>query len=86
MAEYRFGEKHVEYMRRCLVSTVNVAEGAVRAGKTVDNVYVFGRLLETSPDKYHLATGATAASATLATPCLQDLCLPKFRRNIPNIG
>lgn len=52
-------------MRRCLRCTVNVAEGAVRAGKTVDNVYVFAKLLETSPDKYHLATGATAASAKL---------------------
>ena len=65
MTEYVFGEKHREYMRRCMVSTVNVAEGAVRAGKTVDNVYVFAKLLETSPDKYHLATGATAASAKL---------------------
>lgn len=62
---YIFGEKHCEYMRRAYRSTVNVAEGAVRAGKTVDNVFVFAALLENSPDKFHLATGSTLGNAKL---------------------
>ena len=62
---FRFGEKHKEYMRRALHAKINVAEGAVRAGKTVDHVYVFSHLLETSPDRIHLATGATASSAKI---------------------
>lgn len=56
---------HKLYMRRCLNSTINVAEGAVRAGKTIDNVFAFGALLETCPDKIHLATGSTIANAKL---------------------
>lgn len=44
---------------------INVAEGAVRAGKTVDNVFVFAACLETSPDHIHLATGSTLANARL---------------------
>ncbi len=63
--KYNFGARHKEYMRRCIRCTVNVAEGAVRAGKTVDHVFVFATLLEKSPDRLHLATGATAASAKL---------------------
>lgn len=62
---YVFGEKHKEYMRRCVKCTVNVAEGSVRAGKTVDHVFVFATLLERSPDRLHLATGATAGAAKL---------------------
>lgn len=62
---YIFGEKHREYMRRAYHSTVNVAEGAVRAGKTVDNIFVFAALLENSPDKFHLATGSTLGNAKL---------------------
>lgn len=52
-------------MRRCRDATINVAEGAVRAGKTVDNVFVFCTELETTPDKIHLATGSTAPNAKL---------------------
>ena len=32
---YKFGEKHKAYIRRCCDSMINVAEGAVRAGKSV---------------------------------------------------
>ncbi len=39
--------------------------GAVRAGKTVDNVYAFAHELKTTPDKIHLATGSTSANAKL---------------------
>ncbi|MGN0665684.1 MAG: PBSX family phage terminase large subunit [Huintestinicola sp.] len=60
---YNFSEKHLEYIRKCRDSTINVAEGAVRAGKTVDNVIGFCRALEKSRDFLHLATAATAATA-----------------------
>jgi len=43
----------------------NVAEGAVRAGKTVDNVYAFAHELKTAPDRIHLATGSTVGNAKL---------------------
>ena len=62
---YVFGKKHREYMKSAFVSTVNVAEGAVRAGKTIDNVFVFAALLEKSPDRFHLATGSTLGNAKL---------------------
>ena len=35
---FNFSEKHKDYIRRCEACMYNVAEGAVRAGKTVDNV------------------------------------------------
>lgn len=62
---YVFGEKHRAYMRRAYRHTVNVAEGAVRAGKTVDNVFVFAALLEDAPDRIHLASGSTLGNAKL---------------------
>lgn len=62
---FNFDEKHIRYIRNCLNNTYNIAEGAVRAGKTVDNVYAFAHELETTPDKIHLATGSTAANAKL---------------------
>lgn len=60
-----FSDKHKAYIRQCMENQINVAEGAVRAGKTVDNVFAFACLLETSPDKFHLATGSTIANAKL---------------------
>ena len=63
MIPYQFGDKHKAYMRRALTCTMNVAEGAVRSGKTVDNIFVFAHLLETTPDRLHLATGATGGTA-----------------------
>ena len=60
-----FGEKHKEYIRNCTKNTFNFAEGAVRAGKTVDNVFAFAHELKTTPDKIHLATGSTMANAKL---------------------
>jgi PBSX family phage terminase large subunit len=65
MSGYVFGKKHREYMARAYRSVISVAEGAVRAGKTVDNVFVFASLLERSPDKLHLATGSTIGNAKL---------------------
>jgi len=44
---FNFGSKHIDYIRNCATATYNVAEGAVRAGKTVDNVYAFAHELKT---------------------------------------
>lgn len=55
----------MEYIKNCQNNTYNIAEGAVRAGKTVDNVYAFAHELKTTPDRIHLATGSTMANAKL---------------------
>lgn len=60
-----FGEKHRAYMRRAEAAEISVAEGAVRSGKTVANVFVFADLLEHAPDRLHLATGSTLGNAKL---------------------
>ena len=62
---FNFGQKHIDYIRACKDSTINVAEGAVRAGKTVDNVFAFAYDLDHCRDKLHLATGSTVANAKL---------------------
>lgn len=62
---FNFSKKHILYIRNCENNMYNIAEGAVRAGKTVDNVYAFAHVLKTHPDKLHLATGSTAANAKL---------------------
>ena len=62
---FKFSEKHKKYIKGCTKSTFNFAEGAVRAGKTVDNVYAFAHELKTTPDRIHLATGSTMANAKL---------------------
>ncbi|MBP1548699.1 MAG: PBSX family phage terminase large subunit, partial [Oscillospiraceae bacterium] len=62
---YNFSDKHKEYIRRCRECVYNIAEGAVRAGKTVDNVLAFCFALCNSPDKLHLATASTAPTAKL---------------------
>ena len=53
---FRFSDKHKDYIRACADCSYNVAEGAVRAGKTVDNVFAFAHELKTTPDRIHLAT------------------------------
>lgn len=62
---FNFGEGHKEYIRRCRNCTFNILEGAVRSGKTVDNVFAFAQELKTTPDKIHLATGSTMGNAKL---------------------
>lgn len=62
----RFGEKHKAYIQKAIAATMSVAEGAVRAGKTVDNIAAFAAILERgTPDRIHLATGSTSANAKL---------------------
>lgn len=60
-----FGEKHREYILASKDNKANVAEGAVRAGKTIDNCIMFALNLEYTPDKIHLASGSTLANAKL---------------------
>ena len=60
-----FSEKHRNYILRSKDNKANVAEGAVRAGKTIDNCIMFALNLEYSPDKIHLASGSTLANAKL---------------------
>lgn len=62
---YQFGEKHLDYIRNCRSCIYNIAEGAVRAGKTVDNVLAFCEELKHTSDKLHLATASTAPTAKL---------------------
>ena len=62
---FNFGEPHKEYIRKCRDCTYNILEGAVRSGKTVDNVFAFAHELKTTPDKIHLATGSTIGNAKL---------------------
>jgi PBSX family phage terminase large subunit len=42
-----------------------VAEGAIRSGKTIDHCIIAAAYLETTPDKYHLASGSTIGNAKL---------------------
>lgn len=60
-----FSDKHLAYIRNCRTHMYNIAEGAVRAGKTVDNVFAFCTELENCPDKFHLASASTIATAKL---------------------
>ena len=62
---FNFGEEHKEYIRQCRFNTFNILEGAVRSGKTVDNVFAFAHDLKTAPDRIHLATGSTIANVKL---------------------
>ena len=62
---FNFGEKHKAYIRECESCMYNVAEGAVRAGKTVDNVFAFAHELKTTKDRIHLVTGSTVGNAKL---------------------
>lgn len=62
---FNFGEPHKEYIRKCRYCTFNILEGAVRSGKTVDNVFAFAHELKTTPDRIHLATGSTMGNAKL---------------------
>ncbi len=62
---FNFSEKHINYIKNCLDNTYNIAEGAIRAGKTVDNIFAFATELMLTEDRIHLATGSTVANAKL---------------------
>lgn len=58
-------QKQVDYLGRCYDNWLNVAEGGKRAGKNVLNIMAWCEVLETHPDKLHLAAGVSVASAKL---------------------
>ncbi|MCI8670943.1 MAG: PBSX family phage terminase large subunit [Bacilli bacterium] len=60
-----FSKKHIDYILNTKNCKANVAEGAVRAGKTIDNCIAFALNLEYTTDKIHLASGSTLANAKL---------------------
>jgi len=60
-----FSSKHKRYIRDCAGSVINIAEGAVRSGKTIDHCIAAVAYLELCPDKIHLASGSTSANAKL---------------------
>lgn len=83
---YEFSEKHKAYIRACQECEVNIAEGAVRAGKTVDNVFAFARELKTTPDRIHLATGSTVGNAKLNIGVCNGLGLENIFRGQSHWG
>ena len=60
-----FSQKHIDYITHALDNIMNVAEGAVRSGKTIDHCIIAQMYLETCKDKVHLASGSTLANAKL---------------------
>ena len=84
--EYKFSQKHKDYIRKCSNCEFNVAEGAVRAGKTVDNVFAFAHELKTTPDKIHLATGSTVGNAKLNIGVCNGLGLENIFRGQSHWG
>lgn len=60
-----FSSKHKHYIRDASRSTISIAEGAVRSGKTIDHCIIAAAYLERSADKIHLASGSTIANAKL---------------------
>lgn len=60
-----FSEKHKKYIKGALRHKMNVAEGAIRSGKTIDHCIIAAMYLERCPDMIHLASGATIGNAKL---------------------
>ena len=60
-----FSPKHKAYIKNALRNKMNVAEGAIRSGKTIDNCIIAAAYLEKCPDKIHLASGSTMGNAKL---------------------
>lgn len=60
-----FSDKHKRYIHNGYKNKMSVGEGAVRAGKTIDNCIIASMYLETCEDKIHLASGSTLPNAKL---------------------
>lgn len=61
----KLSRKHKNYIKNALHNKMNVAEGAIRSGKTIDHCIIASAYLERCPDKIHLASGSTIANAKL---------------------
>lgn len=60
-----FSDKHKRYIKNALGSKMNVAEGAIRSGKTIDHCIIAAAYLEVCQDTIHLASGSTIGNAKL---------------------
>ncbi len=60
-----FSAKHKHYIKTALSNKMNVAEGAIRSGKTIDHCIIAAMYLEICPDMIHLASGSTLGNAKL---------------------
>lgn len=60
-----FSPKHKRYIKNALNNKMNVAEGAIRSGKTIDHCIIAAMYLEKCKDKIHLASGSTMGNAKL---------------------
>lgn len=60
-----FSDKHKEYILGSRDCKYNVAEGAVRSGKSIDNCIIFALNIEYSKDKIHLCSGTSLATAKM---------------------
>lgn len=60
-----FSLKHKLYIRNALQNKMNVAEGSIRSGKTIDHCIIASIYLDTCKDKIHLASGSTLANAKM---------------------
>lgn len=60
-----FSDKHKKYIKSAPCNALNVAEGAIRSGKTIDHCIIAAMYLETCKDKIHLASGSTQPNAKL---------------------
>lgn len=60
-----FSQKHKDYIKSALNNKMNVAEGAIRSGKTIDHCIIAAMYLEICPDMIHLASGSTLGNAKL---------------------
>lgn len=78
---YNFGDKHKAYIRNCRDSMINVAEGAVRAGKTVDHILAFCTALKTTRDKIHLASASTVGNAKIILGDCNGFGIEHYFRN-----
>lgn len=61
----KFSDKHKNYIKNALNYKMNVAEGAVRSGKTIDHCIIYAMYLEVTRDKLHLASGSSLPNAKL---------------------
>ena len=60
-----FVVKQTNYLKKCMTSWFNVAEGGKRGGKNVLNALCFCILLENHPDRLHLLAGVSIANVKL---------------------
>lgn len=63
--DYNFSQKHIDYIKKCRDNKFNIAEGAIRAGKTIDNVFAFYDFLKHTKDRIHLASAANLGNAKI---------------------